>query len=176
MTIRRARYGRIEKLVDGIINRFAIVAPAVPVGRILTASGIEVRSGDLGNVSGLIARRGRYAIIGVNVSQARVRQRFTMAHEYGHYVLHEDIAEHTDTVFKVNYRDRVSAEASDVDEIEANFFAACLLMPRRFLDELDADQYIDDDDGVAYLANCFDVSRHAMSLRLANLYDHYSPY
>ena len=140
------------------------------------ADGIEVRQGDLGEVSGLIARTGDKVIIGLNKSQVRVRRRFTLAHEYGHYILHEGIRTHTDTEFRVNYRDRSSSEATFVEEIEANYFAACILMPRGLLDEKNAAAALDSDKQVEALAKAFDVSRHAMSLRLVNEYGKYRPY
>ena len=49
-------------------------------------------------------------------------------------------------------------------------------MPKKFLDDLDAVEALDDDRRVGELAKLFDVSRHAMSLRLVNLYEQYSPY
>ncbi len=99
-----------------------------------------------------------------------------MAHEFGHLLLHEGLRQHSDKSFKVNYRDRTSSEATDADEIEANFFAACILMPRWLLDAADAIHALDDDSAVADLAKLFDVSPHAMSLRLANEYGRFSPF
>lgn len=49
-------------------------------------------------------------------------------------------------------------------------------MPRRLLDQLNAVEAIDDDDMVRDLARRFDVSGHAMSLRLANAYRRFAPY
>ena len=153
-----------------------MTGPAVPIEDIVAAEGIEVRQGELGEVSGLIARTNGKVVIGLNKSQARARRRFTLAHEYGHYLLHEGIRTHADTDFRVNYRDRTSSEATFVEEIEANYFAACLLMPRAFLDEMNADAALDSDRRVEALAHAFDVSRHAMSLRLVNEYAKYRPY
>ena len=138
--------------------------------------GIELRRGDLEDVSGLLVRGEETAVIGVNSGQSRVRQRFTIAHEFGHFLLHEGIREHVDHGYRVNYRDQESALARDVEEIEANFFAASLLMPKRLLDARDAVHAIDDDLLVAALAKEFNVSRHAMSLRLANVYSRFAPY
>jgi Zn-dependent peptidase ImmA (M78 family) len=76
----------------------------------------------------------------------------------------------------VNYRNDVSSLARDVEEIEANFFAASLLMPKRMLDACNGIDAIDDDRRVRELAKRFSVSAHAMSLRLANVYSRYAPY
>lgn len=176
MTAKRARYAKIEKLIDGILDEAGIYEPAVDVRRLVNERGIEIRKGDIGPVSGLIARRGTRSIIGVNSTQTSSRQRFTVAHEFGHFLLHEGIFSHTDNNFRLNYRDDKSSQAVDVDEIEANFFAACLLMPKKFLDQEKASDHIDDDKEVGEIAKRFDVSQHAMSLRLANVYRRYRPF
>lgn len=64
-------------------------------------------------------------IIKVNSSQAEVRQKFTLAHEYIHYLFNKDILEnpHSDIIL---YRDE--AIKLDIDII-ANQYAAELLMP-----------------------------------------------
>ena len=83
---------------------------------------------------------------------------------------------HLDHDYCVNFRSDLSSKVTNVDEIEANFFAASILMPKQFLDELDVDEAVADDEKVAELAKLFDVSRHAMSLRLVNLYEEYVPF
>lgn len=177
MTPRRARYARIERIVDALLDAASDpVEPPVPVERMVREQGITVRRGDLEDVSGLLLRDGDAAVIGVNSTQSKVRQRFTIAHEFGHFMLHEGIRDHVDHGYRVNFRDRESALARDVEEIEANFFAASLLMPKRLLDSRDAVNAIDDDALVSKLATEFNVSRHAMSLRLANVYSRYAPY
>lgn len=176
MTPQRARYSRIERVVEGLLLEANITEPPVPVERMVGNHGLEVRRGDLGDVSGLLVRDGAGAVIGVNSTQSRVRQRFTIAHEFGHYLLHEGIREHVDQGYRVNYRDEESGLARNVEEIEANFFAASLLMPRRFLNARKAVRAIDDDGLVALLAKEFNVSRHAMSLRLASVYRSQSPF
>lgn len=176
MSGRRARYGKIERLTVRLLESAGIVAPHVDIRLLVAREGIDVRFGELGDISGLLLRDGGSTTIGVNSGQAMVRQRFTMAHEYGHYFLHDGLRAHSDENFRLNFRNDMSATASDVDEIEANFFAACVLMPRRFLDQVGAAECIDDDNGVRKLAKLFRVSQHAMSLRLANLYPDHAPF
>lgn len=91
-------------------------------------------------------------------------------------MLHEGLINHVDHNYRTNYRSAESSMATNIDEIEANFFAASILMPRRFLDDLNAVEAVEDDDKVRDLAKFFDVSRHAMSLRLVNLYEQYAPF
>lgn len=176
MITRRARYGRIRELTLSLLEKFGVEEPAVDVLSMLRDSGIDVRRGDLGDASGLIARQNGTTIVGINSSQSSTRQRFTMAHEFGHFLLHQDLTSHRDVDFRVKYRDRTSSEATDVEEIEANFFAASLLMPRPFLDALEAWEALDSDRRVARLAATFDVSAHAMSLRLSNEYASHRPF
>lgn len=176
MNARRARYSKIDAMVNGLLDQYDQREPPVRIERITKNLGIEIRSGDLGDVSGMIVRSGGGAIIGVNSTQVRQRQRFTIAHELGHFLLHEGLTNHVDHNYRINYRSKESSKATNVDEIEANFFAASILMPKRFLDELSAYEALDSDSDVAELARGFDVSRHAMSLRLANLYQRFSPY
>jgi Zn-dependent peptidase ImmA (M78 family) len=175
VTPRRARYSKIERIVAGLLASSAPGVP-VPVERMVKDQGIALRKGDLGEVSGLLLRDTSGTTIGVNSTQSSVRQRFTIAHEFGHFMLHEGISEHVDHSYRVNYRSEVSSQATDVDEIEANFFAASLLMPRSMLDEREAAAALDDDRKVRLLAREFDVSQHAMSLRLANLYKQFAPF
>lgn len=176
MVARRPRYARIERLIEGLLDRSAVAGPRVDVRFLMESQGIVIRAGDLGEVSGLIARRGDECVVGVNRKHVGPRQRFTLAHEFGHFHLHSGKQSHSDLDFMIKYRDDLSREAIDVDEIEANFFAACLLMPKRFLQQHDAHKCLDNDGKVAELAALFDVSRHAMSLRLVNVYTRYRPY
>jgi Zn-dependent peptidase ImmA (M78 family) len=123
---------------------------------------------DEGDLSGFYMRRGDDQLIGVNASQARVRQRFTVAHELGHAVLQSGDGVHIDQAFKL--RDIRSSAAVDADEIDANTFAAELLMPE---DEVVAiiEQAVDitEDGAVREMARHFGVSQQALSFRLANL-------
>ena len=176
MNVRRARYSKAEQVATSLLSKAGIRSPAVDIEGMMNQTGIEIRAGNLGAISGLIARREGRVIVCVNSNHTAQRQRFTMAHEYGHYFLHEGLVSHSDESFRVNYRDVNSSTATDVDEIEANYFAACILMPKSFLDELNAAECLDNDAEVKRMAKRFDVSQHAMSLRLAHLYARYKPF
>ena len=168
----RPRYGRIEQLANALLAQAGVTAPRVPVDRIITSHGITLEpSASLGDVSGLVLRRGKEIIIGVNKKQAPVRQRFTLAHELAHALLHPGKEVRFDKDFRVNLRSEASGLGVDVEEIEANFFAACLLMPRRFL-EADPEAAlvdVENEQAVKKLAGRYGVSAHAMSIRLGNL-------
>jgi Zn-dependent peptidase ImmA (M78 family) len=69
-------------------------------------------------------------------------------------------------------RDAKSSTATDISEVEANQFAAELLMPIRFLvrDLPGLGIDFESDDKVASLAKKYGVSAQAMAYRIANLF------
>jgi Zn-dependent peptidase ImmA (M78 family) len=135
--------------------------------------GLDIRLEPLqSNLSGFLYRHQNQAIIGANSLQARARQRFTIAHELGHFLLHEDEQLHVDRSPYFRLRSDLASQGVDSAEIEANRFAAELLMPRAMVDsDLKAPDPVDvlDDEFVARLARRYGVSTQAMTLRLNNL-------
>lgn len=134
--------------------------------------GIAVREGQMEeNVSGMLVVKEQGAIIGVNQAHHPNRQRFTIAHELGHYFLHR----HKGRVFvdaaPVFFRDAASAEGDDWQEVEANAFAAELLMPKADLVAEVRSAPIDafDDLALRRIAAHFGVSVQALTIRLARL-------
>lgn len=144
----------------------------VDVEAIAEAHGVSVVKQDLeDSVSGVLIIKDGRGIIGVNSSHHPNRQRFTIAHELGHYVLHPKAG----TVFVdrsiIFFRDSDSAKGVDHREMEANAFAAELLMPENEVMEQLDDQQIDafDDLPVRRLAARFGVSAQALTIRLTKL-------
>lgn len=111
-------------------------------------------------MSGFLEKRGPGWVAGVNSYHHPVRQRFTLAHEIAHYVLHrKDREEFRDHTFARRKDDRSCMER------EADQFAAHLLMP-------ESDVRTSVDKGLRNLndlARHFDVSTLAMRYRLENL-------
>jgi Zn-dependent peptidase ImmA (M78 family) len=131
-------------------------------------------------ISGVVAPidQGKWIIV-VNSGHPSVRRRFTIAHELGHILLHGYTAPHADRTFR--FRDARSSEGSALEEIQANQFAAELLMPRPLLlkatssyELYHAPSSAGDDEAfeacVANLAKHFKVSRQAMTIRLSSLF------
>jgi len=113
-------------------------------------------------------------VIGVNSEHSRTRQRFTIAHELGHLLLHADEEFHIDEKRPLARRDDVSSQATDAREIEANQFAAELLMPKALVGAsvealIEADPEISVEEAIDELANAYRVSTLAMTHRLTNL-------
>ena len=118
----------------------------------------------------LIREPGQTPIVGINEALKENRKRFTIAHELGHLVLHSS-AYHVDT--KIHMRNSVSSTAESALEIEANQFAANLLMPDWMLTEsLEAEETQDVEDMADRLAPIYGVSVQSMTLRLAKLLKH----
>lgn len=100
----------------------------VDLQAICTAYGIRVRyTPDLPDgTSGMIVQEGedKPARIYINSTESNERQRFTLAHELGHYVERQTIAKDGSYSFR-DYR----GKGYDLHEFYADQFAGALLMP-----------------------------------------------
>lgn len=161
--------------VGDLLTEHCITVPPVPVERIAVARGAQiVRSAADWSESGFLLRDDKKVIIGINSRNSARRQRFSIAHEIGHWLLHDEgqtlIVDQS--VMLINKRDHISSQATHIQEIEANQFAAELLMPTRFiahiLEHMKAD-VSSRDELISALAQEFDVSSEAMGFRLLNL-------
>lgn len=167
---------RAREAAREIIREHSISEPPVNVEDIAYAHTIEIlRHRFEGPESGFALRDNNRWYIGVNVQTSRRRQRFTIAHELGHLLLHEGRQIIVDqAVLRVDLRNHVSSMGTDIEEIEANTFAAALLMPERIVslyvtDLIQANSDITREDLIAELARTFDVSAEAMGYRLINI-------
>jgi len=167
----------IEEKVTDLLAKHAITAAPIPVDVIAQQEGVRiVLSAFSGDVSGALLRSGGVSGIAVNASQSPTRRRFTIAHELAHFLLdHRPDEDHLDWEFSVLRRDDKSAEGTDFREIEANAFAANLLMPKDFLKK-DLSRYLNrngvvelSDSERSLLARKYKVSEIAMQYRLVNL-------
>lgn len=149
----------------------------VPVDKVARSLGARVRYSPLDEeLSGFIFIKDGVPIIGVNSLHHPNRQRFTVAHEIAHLQLHREFittAVHVDKQFaeSVLKRDTSSATGTELLEVEANQFAAALLMPGDILDELLEESPIDieDESAIEEWAKEFVVSKAALQYRIRNL-------
>lgn len=147
----------------------------VAVEKIARSLGAEIRFQPMDDeLSGMIFIKEGVPIIGVNALHHPNRQRFTIAHECGHLRLHKNeitSAVHVDKQFKMLWRDSVSSTATDTMEIQANQFAAELLMPKELLENIldDIEFDIDNDAPLEKLAKKIKVSKQALEYRIRNL-------
>lgn len=145
------------------ISRHQVEAP-VKLGAIASDLGVKVVVSDLPlAVSGMLVldKEDRQSwTIKVNRHEHRNRQRFTIAHEIAHFVLHRDVIgnELVDDTF---YRSGLSERR----EFEANALAAEILMPWHLIRQLMEGGERD----VDRLAEALQVSPAAMNIRLGVL-------
>ena len=124
-------------------------------------------------------------MIVVNERHPEVQRRFTAAHEIGHYDLHRGDRDPADMFVnwtdyfrgddkqEVYFRHRLFGPADCRMEVEADAYAAGLLMPETLLEqylEQNADKIdLSKPEGAKMAAQAFNVSRLAMGYRLSNL-------
>lgn len=162
----------IERRARRLLARAAIEKPPVDVNRVAKYLGMKIELSDLGeDCSGILVRDGNRAVIGVNWDHHPNRQRFTIAHEIAHFHLHGGDT-YVDSRYRVNFRDLESGSGTKREEIEANAFAAALLMPAAWVKAEFKDRpfdLADDGEDLRSLAMKFGVSTQAMAFRLAKL-------
>ena len=172
--------GQIERRARQLLIDHQINEPSVDVHSLAMALGAVIKEeASDSDVSGALFREKDQVIIGVNSSHSQYRKRFTVAHELGHFLLHDDVVRIDHHYMEVAQkpgmrpianRSQISSEAKDPREIEANRFAAALLMPADFLErDLRERRLPLSDKEIAQLAKTYEVSVQAMSFRLINL-------
>ncbi len=154
-----------------LLERFGEHLPT-DVEAIVKALGITIRAQELeDSVSGMLVIKDGRTTIGVNENHHPNRQRFTLAHELGHFLLHSNTSSIFIDASIIFFRDGTSSDGSKAQEIEANAFAAELLMPEKQLREFINNQPLDafDEGAVRRLATQFGVSAQALTIRLTRL-------
>lgn len=146
---------------QSILRRHQESAP-VKVGEIAKDLGLKILVSDLPlGISGKLSKDDGQWTIRVNRGEAKVRQRFTIAHEIAHYVLHRPQIEDnlgfelTDDTF---YRSGLSKRI----EWEANKLAAEILMPWHLIDQATAREPLTP----PVLAELLEVSEVALRIRM----------
>ena len=150
----------IEAITWRIIEKYCELSVPVNVYEISRKMGVELVSDPSLPVSGEFSLEEKNKpLIKVNTSKSHLCQRFTLAHELGHFALNHGPA----------FRDpasNFSGNIWDKKEVEANKFAAALLMPepavRFFVDK-------EKITSIEKLAKYFDVSTSGMIYRLKDL-------
>jgi Zn-dependent peptidase ImmA (M78 family) len=160
----------IEKKAEEILTSMSISnSTQIDILNIATRLGVNVEAADLSSdISGLFVIKEEKPYIRYNGEESQERQRFTVAHELGHFILHKDAPLFVDKNEKVLYRNQDSSTGEILKEREANAFAAALLMPQSFVKE-ELSKMPSNVDTIEHLAKVFGVSTQAMSFRLSNL-------
>ena len=139
----------------------------VPLKKIADSLGISVMAKGLDNdIAGSIERleNDKYEIL-INAWQEKTRQRFTVAHQIAHFLLHRD---EIDGGLKFT---RKRKKQEFIKEIEANTLAAEILMPVKLLNStIKKNRYhTGRTSHIEDLARMFSVSVPAMKRRLQEL-------
>lgn len=138
-------------------------APPVRLSDLAHALGVPIKASTLGpGISGEIRPTDNGFVIRINRHDPVKRQRFSVAHELAHFLLHRDkIGNGIED--DVLYR----SSLSNFREQQANRLAADILMPQALLSE---SQQAAEEKGVGdvalYLSDIFGVSEAAMRIKL----------
>lgn len=164
-----SKYGewnRIDPREREILQRYMSDVP-VKLGAIARELGIDVKLSPLPlSVSGQISRVDNGYEIKINRHESRQRQRFTLAHELAHFLLHRDVIDNLGGTLKDNVLYR--SGAGETIEYEANRLASQIVMPERVLKDIYKQHGEQLNEGlVEELAERFGVSKAAMEIRMA---------
>ena len=157
-----------NRLTDEERSKILSVQSEIPVklGDLASSLGLVVKAGTLrAGISGEIRKSSESTagfIIRVNRHENKTRQRFTLAHEIAHYLLHRDkIGDGIED--DLLYRSPLSSNL----EVEANYLAADILMPWKIISELWLKyNTLDREQRIQKIADELGVSNTAMEIRL----------
>jgi Zn-dependent peptidase ImmA (M78 family) len=158
-----------ELRAETLITSLRITDPGeIDVEDIAMTQGALVLEGGLTGAEARLTHSPRLSFIRVNSSiRERGRRRFAIGHEIGHLLLHKECS-----LFTICEQSSVLLfHSSDQKEIEANFFAAALLMPRTLF-EAPCRKTSPSLDLVGQLAASFQVSLTAASMRYIEFCPH----
>lgn len=158
--IKREAARDAAKLLDEVSSEGIPIDPVL----VARATGLRVlEDGSLDNsiMGALVVQSNQDPTILLNENDGLNRRRFTCAHEIGHYVRRRGKGGPETTI---DFRNGASSGGDKEDEIYANEFAACLLMPEERVRAMAKDGL-----GEIEMAIRFAVSTEAMHFRLANL-------
>lgn len=160
----------IERIAERTISNFAPERgelDEVDLNSIASAIGcdIELVTFDPEDISAQVVKdtgNNRYKIQ-VSREDGKKRQRFSIAHEIAHIILHDTSKD--GSLFIERRQPLVDYNADDLyKEVQANMLAAAILMPKRAVIEL-----WDNSHSVDAIADAFNVSNGAVYNRLDNL-------
>lgn len=171
----------IERRAEEVLRNSLALSVPIDLNKVCKHLGVHVHYETLEDkVSGVLMIKGgeRHALI--NVEHHPNRQRFSLAHELGHLVLHDCRQDRLfiDTIMRVYQRVGAASDkaytsgdslTTPAEEREANHFASALLMPESLIIEHSKHLDLEEESDIALLARTFSVSDQAMSIRLQKL-------
>ena len=147
-----------------ILHIFGVSETPIDVDDITSKLGFKIAYTELSDkVSAAIKIDGDQKAIIVNSKHSKNRQRFSIAHELGHYLSgHEDFDDEK-RIFIDPHKKYLNPQFRQ--EEEADEFAAELLMPESILKA----DVLENKLGLSELATRYEVSEQAMTIQLVNL-------
>ena len=157
------RKQEVEKIAVNLLNTNNYVDDMVDIAYIVRKQGYEVFIDDdlEDDISGFVDHNNKEVVL--NANETPERRRFTLAHELGHIILNanDNQIQHTDNITN----NQLDIYASEPNEVEANYFAGCILMPKNvFIREFNSIKG-DIDYKIQKLAYYFGVSKLAVNVR-----------
>lgn len=170
MSISRTTRTKTKEFIEKYINESTSLP--INISDIIEKENINVEYRNLSDgLSGLLIIQGNSKLIGVETTHPAVRKRFTLAHELGHFILHNEVSNLFVDVQLFKRKSDGYSSREERMEREANDFAANILMPdffvKREVNRLNKDLH--DDENINKLAGIFEVSSVSMTYRLINL-------
>lgn len=147
---------RAEVQASRLLSLHGINTPGVPTEIVTELPRVRVAPDYDLPVSGAAHWDGYNWVISVNASEFELRQRFSVMHEFKHIIDHP-------TRHLIQGDKDLSAE--DMAERVADYFAACVLMPKAWVKSA----FCTKTQSISELADMFRVSQKAMSFRLDQL-------
>jgi len=148
---------RAELQAGRLLSLHGVRTPSVPIEIVTELPRIRVEQNYDLPVSGSAHWDSGYWVISVNAGEFLLRQRFSVMHEFKHVLDHP-------TRHLIRGDHKLSAD--DMAEKVADYFAACVLMPRAWVKSAFYNERV---QSVEALAEMFQVSPKAMSFRLTQL-------
>ena len=161
---------KAEDAAKSLWGKYNFSSPAeLKIDVLAFACGVVVIDDRMDSADARLLRRGKKGLVRVNRSISEPgRRRFVVAHEVGHFEMHEGESQHASCTSE----DMVADYKGSKLEVEANWFAAELLMPGdQFRKKLD--HAFPSFEAVRTLKDHFLTSITATALRLVDLSDDY---
>lgn len=127
--LKKVEQDKIDRAIADILLKTDKTYPEYPLEEIIKSyGGISASEVDFldqkDNVQGAVSYSPAPRIF-INEALSPARKTFTLAHEFGHYILHEN-----EKKFRLDFINYDGSEGAR-EESEANYFAAALLMPKQ---------------------------------------------
>lgn len=149
-----------EAAAVSLIEKYGISRPdQIRLEDIAYDNNVSIVEGDLKGAAASLVVIGENATIRVPSNQTIERKRFSIAHEFGHFIL-----KHVHSLQKVCSEESMMTWYQDSQETQANFFASELLLPKKIILKR-CDVKLVNFKPIQQLAKDFSVSLTATAIR-----------